>query len=81
MPLTVFQTRGIPSARRERIIAAIEAGGKHISGPFEAWVTADDSGHVHVVITGPQNFDRRVLFAVDEAETEITERVRRTVEE
>ena len=80
LPLTVFETRGIPATRRERIIAAIEAGGKNASGPFEAWATVDGRGSVRVVITGPQDFDRRVLFAVDESEAEITERVRRTME-
>ena len=81
MPLTVFETRGIPAIRRESIIAAIEAGGKHLSGSFQAWATADGRGNVRVVITGPQDFDRCVLFTVDEVVTEITDRVRRTVEE
>jgi predicted transcriptional regulator len=38
-------------------------------------------GSVRGVITGPQDFDRQVLFTVDEMEAEITERVRRTMEE
>jgi len=80
MSLTVFDTRGIPATRRERIIAAVEAGGKCTSGPFEAWVTSDGRGTVRVVITGSQGFDRRVVFAVDEAEAEITDRVMRTLE-
>ena len=29
MPLTVFETRGIRGTRRERIEAAVQAGGKH----------------------------------------------------
>ena len=62
-------------------MAAIEAGGKNASGPFEAWATAYGRGSVRVVITGPQDFDRQVLFTVDEVEAEITERVRRTMEE
>jgi len=81
MSLTVFETRGIPATRRERIIAAVEAGAKCASGPFEAWVTSDGRGHVRVVITGSQGFDRRVVFAVDEAEAEITDRVMRTLED
>jgi hypothetical protein len=30
MPLTVFDTKGIPAHRRERIEAAVTAGGKHV---------------------------------------------------
>ena len=30
MPLTVIDTQGIPATRRERIEAAVQAGGKHI---------------------------------------------------
>ena len=41
MPLTVFQTKGIPGNRRERIEAAVVAGGKHGIGPHEAWIAAD----------------------------------------
>jgi hypothetical protein len=80
MSLTVFETRGIPATLRERIVAAIEAGGKCVLAPFEAWVTSDGRGKVQVVITGLQGFDRQVLFSVDDAEGEITERVRRTLD-
>ena len=41
MPLTVFDTKGIPAIRRERIVTAVEAGGKHIQKPYEAWITTD----------------------------------------
>ena len=30
--------------RRERIEAAVVAGGKRVSGPHEAWIAADPSG-------------------------------------
>jgi hypothetical protein len=33
MPLTVFDMKGIPGHRRERIEAAVVAGGRHVSGP------------------------------------------------
>jgi hypothetical protein len=36
MPLTVFDTKGVPATRRERIEAAVEAGGKHIGAPHPA---------------------------------------------
>jgi hypothetical protein len=36
---------------------------------------------VRVLITGPQGFERSVLFALDEDPTVITERVRATIDE
>jgi hypothetical protein len=41
MPLTVFDVKGIPGHRREPTDAALVAGGKHASGPHEAWMAAD----------------------------------------
>jgi hypothetical protein len=32
MSLTIFDCKGIPATRRERIEAAVEAGGKHVVG-------------------------------------------------
>jgi len=59
MPLTVFQTKGIPGNRRERIEAAVGAGGKHVIGPHEAWIAADPfRDGFKVLITGPQGFER-----------------------
>jgi hypothetical protein len=82
VPLLIFDTKGIPATRRERIQAAVEAGGKHINGPYEAWITADPfRGGVRVMITGPFGFERIVQFAIDEESSEITERVRATLEE
>ena len=43
MPLTVFDTKGIPATRRERIETAVAAGGKDVSAPHEAWIAADPS--------------------------------------
>jgi hypothetical protein len=31
VPITVFECKGIVATRRERVQAAVEAGGKHIS--------------------------------------------------
>ena len=82
MPLTVFDTKGIPATRRERIEAAIESGGKHVAAPFEAWIAADTfRGGVKVLITGPHGFERTVTFAIDEAPAVIAERVRETLED
>jgi hypothetical protein len=34
MPPTVFDIKGVPGHRRERIEAAVVAGGKHAQGPL-----------------------------------------------
>jgi len=82
MPLTVFDCKGISATRRERIEAAVEAGGKHLDEPFEGWIAADPfRGGVRVLITGPLGFERTVTFALDEAPATITERVRETIED
>ena len=82
MPLLVFDTKGIPATRRERIEAAVEAGGKHTSANYQAWISADPfRAGVRVLIMGPQGFERIVQFAIDEGETEIKERVRAALEE
>jgi len=36
MPLIVFDTRGIPAMRRDRIEAAVTPGGKHVTLLSEA---------------------------------------------
>jgi len=41
MPLTVFDCTGISATRRERIEAAVEAGGRHAAQPYEGWIAAD----------------------------------------
>ncbi len=80
--LLVFDTEGMPATRRERIEAAVEAGGKHTSGNYEAWISADPfRGGARVLIKGPRGFERTVQFAVDEDELEIKERVRATLDE
>ena len=82
MPLTVFNTKGIPATRRERIEEAVVSGGKGVGGRHEAWITGDlKRGNVRVLITGPRGFERTVVFAIDEAPTEIAERVRETLEQ
>jgi hypothetical protein len=59
MPITVFDIKGVPGSRRERIEAAVVAGGRHASGPHEAWFAADSfKGGFRVLITGPHGFER-----------------------
>ena len=82
MPLTVFDTKGVPATRRERIEAAVEAGGKHVAAPHEAWIAADPGrGDVRVLLTGPHGFERTIRFAADEEPAVITERVRAMLDE
>jgi hypothetical protein len=82
MPLTVFDMRGVPGHRRERIEAAVVAGGKHVSAPHEAWIAADPfQGGFRVLITGPHGFERTVVFAIDDDPVVIAERVRQTLDE
>jgi hypothetical protein len=73
--------RGIPGHRRERIEAAVAVGGKHTTGPHEAWITAGPfRAGFKVLITGPQGFERMV-FKLDDDPAVIAQRVRETVEE
>ncbi len=67
MPLTVFDIKGVPGNRRERIEAAVVGGGKQARGPHEAWIAADPfKGGFRVLITGPRGFERTVVSALDD---------------
>jgi len=82
MPLTVFGSKGIPGTQRERIEAAVEAAGRHLAQPFEAWIAADPlRGGVRVLITGPEGFDRTVAFDVADDAAVIAERIRETIQD
>jgi hypothetical protein len=81
MPLTVFSVKGLAGHRRERIEAAVIAGGKQVCAPHEAWITVDARGIVRVLMTGPNGFERSVGFAPDEGAAAITEMVRVSLED
>jgi hypothetical protein len=82
VPITVFDVKGIPATRRERIETAVEAAGRHLTAPHEAWIAADPlRGWVRVLITGPHGLERAVLFPVDEDPGFITERLRAVLED
>jgi hypothetical protein len=67
---------------RERIEAAVVAGGKHTEGPHEAWIAADSfKSGCRVLITGSHGFERTVTFAIDDDSAVIAERVRETLDE
>jgi hypothetical protein len=83
MPLTVFdiKIKGVPGHRRERIEAAVVAGGKHTEGPHEAWISADTFKSGFRALTGSHGFERTVMFALDDDPAIIAERVRATLAE
>ena len=81
MPITVFDCRGLSASRRERIEPAVATGGKHVTGLYEAWISADTRGNVKVTVTGPQGFERRVMFELDEEPATISDRVRQTLDD
>jgi hypothetical protein len=82
MPLTIFDIKGVPGSRRERIEAAVVAGGKRASGPHQAWIAGNPfNGGFRVLITGPNGFERNVTFAIDDDPAVIAERVRATLDE
>ena len=81
MPLAIFDIKGIAAPRRERIEAAVVAGGKHVSAPHEGWIATDQDGRVRVLITGPHGFQRTVTFPADETPAVITDLVRTTLVE
>jgi hypothetical protein len=59
MPLQVLDIKGVPYNRRERISAAVEAGGKHLSEMFGAWLGLDFDRKVRVILTGPGSSSAR----------------------
>jgi hypothetical protein len=82
MPLMVFDIKGVPGHRRERIEAAVVAGGRHTERPHEAWISACPfKGGFRVLITGSNGFERTVTFALDDDPAVIAERVRETLDE
>ena len=82
MPITVFDVKGVPGHRRERIEAAVVAGSKHVRAPYEAWIAADPFKRgFRLLITGPHGFERTVVLAIDDEPTVITDRVRQALDE
>ena len=82
MPLTIFDIKGVPGPRRERIEAAVAAGAKHLREPYEGWIAMDPfRGGVRLLITGAHGFQREVGFALDEDPAVITQRVRATLDD
>jgi hypothetical protein len=64
---SVFDVKGVSATRRERIEAAVVAGGRHTMDPHEAWIAVDPfNGGIRVLITGPHGFERTVTFAIDD---------------
>jgi hypothetical protein len=82
VPITVFDTKGIPATRRERIEAAVVAAARQLTAPHEAWIAADPfRGGFKVLITGPHGMERTAAFAIDDDPRVITARIRETLED
>jgi hypothetical protein len=82
VPITVFDAKGIPATRRESIEAAVEAAGRNLNAPHEAWISADPfRGGFKVLVTGAQGLERSVSFALDEEPAFITSHVRAALED
>ena len=82
MPVSVFDCKGIPTSQRARIEGAVVAAGRNLTQPYEAWIAADPHrSAVRVLITGPEGFDRTVMFDLAEDPAVITQRVRETIED
>ena len=81
MPITVFDVKGISADRRKRIEVAVEAAGRDLLPPHEAWIAADPlRGGFKVLITGPHGLERSVHFVVDENPAVITAHIRAAVD-
>jgi hypothetical protein len=63
-----------------RVEAAAATGGRHASGPHEAWIAADPFNGGFRVLS-PNGFERTVTFAIEDDPAVIAERVRETLEE
>jgi hypothetical protein len=82
VPITVFDVKGIPPDRRDPIRAAVEAAGRSLSAPHEAWISADAlRGGFKVLITGPHGLERSVSFTLDEEPAVITAHIRAALED
>ena len=82
MPVSVFDCKGIPTSQRARIEGAVVAAGRNLTQPYEAWIAADPHrSAVRVLITGPEGFDRTVMFDLAEDPAMIAERIRETTQD
>ena len=79
--MTVFDIKGLPGTRRERIEAAVIAGGRSTRKPHEGWIAVDPRGTVRVLITGPDGLERSGGFAPDEDPAVDAELVRSALED
>ena len=81
MPLTVFDIKGVPGTRRERVEAAVVAGGRHTTGPHEGWIADPFAGGFRVLIPGTAWSRAHRDVAMYDDPAVIAERVRETMEE
>ena len=82
MPITIFDTKGIPATWRDPIESAVVAGGRNVTAPHEAWIAADLlRGGFKVLVTGPHGFERAIYFTQDEEPGVITAHIRAALDE
>jgi hypothetical protein len=78
---SLLDIKGIPASRRESVKAAVLAAAQHLSEDYEAWIVPARRPPGYAVrIIGPRGFYREAKFAGHEAEGEITESIRRTLQ-
>ena len=82
MPITVFETKGIPATKRDPIETAVIAGVRNVTAPHEAWIAADPfRGGFKVLLTGPHGLERAIYFNQDEEPAVISAHVRAALNE
>jgi hypothetical protein len=81
VPLTVFDTKGNPTTRREPIEAAVEAAGRDLAGTPRGMDSRRSvpRGGSKVLITGPHGLERTAVFVTDDEPAVISERIRETL--
>ena len=61
---------------------AVEAAGRTLSAPHEAWIAADPvRGGFKVLVTGPLGLERAVSFQMEEEPAVITAHIRAALED
>ena len=77
---SILDIKGIPTARRDQVKAAVIAGTQHLPDGYEGWIAPARRPPAYSVrIIGPRGFYREVKFTGLETETEITETIRQAL--
>ena len=70
---SILEIHGIPRSSRDRVTAAMMAGGEHLPEGYEGWIVPArrPPGYALRVI-GPRGFYREIKFTGHESEDQIT---------